>query len=779
MIDRGFLPSAALHRILLVVALGLTFASAGPTSARAQDPLYLVNDSTQVREVSFRFVGTQTFESSRLQQQIATAAPTFLTRFQNFFAFLPSVSRRTFPFDPVTLQKDVVRLRTFYNRQGFLEPEIDYPTSQFDTTSNSIHVIFTVEEGPPVIIQDTRFLPGDSTGYAVSQFSGPMRDRWIDFRDRTSFRLGERYTEFNRIDIEDDVRRWLRDQGYAFARVSSAADIDTTARTADIRFLVDAGPRARIDRIDVDGNTSVSRSVVLRELSFEEGDLFSATALKDGQRQLFGLNLFRVAIADVPDQPRDSTVTVRYRVREGKLRTVTGELGYGVQTGLSGSAQWAHRNFYGDARNFSAGLTAETGLLSQSNLLPGTFLSGGQEDRKLYRASISLNQPYLFNPRLSLTVSPFIQEQKVTGLAPADRFAGLNERQFGINTTLLYEILPFRTISLQHTLSRTQQFGPDAGPSGGSDAAGSLPETFLGQFQTGTDLFDRSIFTLTGTFGQTDDFINPTQGFLLRPTLRAGGVVGSRLVESDVQFVSASVEASGYLPVSDAVDLAGRITAGRLWPLADSREAFRTTPTEDNVLALASAENRFDNFLFTAGGGTDLRGWPPQQAGPKFVRQSDGVVQYAYEAIGATSKVGVNLEARLPFPGLGSSWRTAVFLDGAYLSDDGYDLAPQVTFRERTGGTPDFDARISTERSQILVGTGAGVRYETPVGFLRVDLAVKLTPDRLDLRNPVTVGSNLETESGENGRPEPIPVSATDTRFIRNFRLHFGIGRTF
>ncbi len=754
--------------------LGLLLAVAAGRPAAAQDPLYLVNDSTQVRDLSFQFVGTQTFETSRLRNQIATSAPSFLTRVQNVFAFLPSVSRQTFPFDPLTVQRDVARLRTFYNRHGFLSPRIDYPVSQFDTTSNTIHVIFTVREGPPVVIQDVRFLPADGTGYAVEQFAGGMRSRWISFRDRTSFQLGERYTEFKRVQIEDRVRTWLRDEGFAFAQVSSFVSIDTTARTADLRFLVDAGPRARIDRIAVDGNTTVSRSVVLRELSFAEGDVFSASALKDGQRQLFGLNLFRVAIADVPDQPRDSTVTVRYRVREGKLRTVTGELGYGVRTGLSGTAQWSHRNFFGDARNFSAGLTAETGLLSQPNVLPGTFLSGGQEDERLYRASVSLNQPYFFHPRLSLTVSPFVQEQKVTSLAPADRFGGLNERQFGVNTTLLYEIFPFRTVSLQHTLSRTQQFGPDAGA-----GSGTLPDAFLDPFRTGTDLFDRSIFTLTGTFGRTDDFINPTRGFLIRPTVRVGGIVGSRVVASDVQFVSASFEASGYLPVSDAVDLAGRITAGRLWPLQDSREAFRTTPTEDNVLALASAENRFDNFLFTAGGGTDLRGWPPQQAGPKFVRQSDGVVQYAYEAIGATSKIGVNLEARLPFPGLGASWRTAVFLDGAYLSDDGYDLAPQVTFRERTGGTPDVDARISTERSQILVGTGAGIRYETPVGFLRVDLAVKLTPDRLDLRNPVTVGNNLEAEDGETGRPEPVPVSATDTRFIRNFRLHVGIGRTF
>ena len=759
---------------------GLVGVTGGP-KAQAQDPLYLVNDSTRVRALSFRFVTSQTYEASRLKQQIATGAPTLFTKIRNVFSFLPGIQKRRFPFDPVTLQKDVVRLRSFYNQHGFLQPQIDYPTSQFDTTSNSIHVIFTIREGPPVIIQDTRFVQGDSTGYAVQQFSGDLRSRWIDFRDRTSFRIGERYTEFSRVQIEDQVRTWLRDQGFAFAQVSSLADIDTTANTADIRFLVDTGPRAHIDRIVVEGNESVSRSVVLRELPFQAGDLFSATALKDGQQQLFGLNLFRVALADVPNQPRDSTVTVRYRIREGKLRTVSGELGYGVQTGLSGSSQWTHRNFLGDARNLTVGLTAETGLFSQPEILSGTFFSGGgQEDEKLYRTSVTLNQPYLFNPRLSATISPFIQESKIDGLDEApDRFLGLNERQFGINSTLLYEILPFRTVSLQHTLTRTQQFTPTT-----SNSSSALPDSLLEEFGTGRNQFDRSVFSLSGTFGRTNDYINPSRGFLIQPSVQVGGVLGSQVVKSDVQFVSAQLEASGYLPVTDNLDLAGRVTAGRLWPLDESREAFTTPPTDDNILDLVNAENRFEDFLFYAGGGTDLRGWPPQLAGPKFLRRSSGISPYVYEPIGATTKISLNLEARLPFPGLGSSWRTAIFLDGAFLSNNDLDLAPQALYKRDRFSTPDFDAAISSERQQLLVGTGVGMRYETPVGFLRIDVAYKVNSDRLDLRNPIEVGQALEvTERDQNddnpANDAPVPIRSVDQSFLRNFRIHFGIGRSF
>jgi outer membrane protein insertion porin family len=138
---------------------------------------------------------------------------------------------------------------------------------------------------------------------------------------------------------------------------------------------------------------------------------------------------------------------------------------------------------------------------------------------------------------------------------------------------------------------------------------------------------------------------------------------------------------------------------------------------------------------------------------------------YAYRPIGARSKLGVNLEVRLPFPGLGASWRTAVFVDAAYLDTGELNLVPPSNVAGVLAG-PDGEA-VTTDPSQLLVGTGAGLRYQTPFGFLRLDLAFKLTPDRFDLRRPESVGA--EVTRGE-------PASA---RPIRRFRLHFGIGRSF
>jgi outer membrane protein insertion porin family len=726
--------------------------------AIAQDPLYLVDESTTVRGLSFRFVGDQTFAAERLRQQIATEAPGTLHRLRDWFDFLPLIRSSTFPFDPITLQKDVARLRRFYQQNGFLSPSIDYPLAQFDTTSNSIHVIFTIEEGPPLIIQDTGFFTADSTSYAVTQFAGARRDAWASFRNEAAFDLGNRYTEFRRVQIEDEVRTWLRDQGYAFATVRSAARIDSSAHTADIRFFVDPGPQARFGDVLVEGNRSISQSVVLRELPFEPGDSFSASKIAQGQRQLFGLNLFRVALADVPDQPRDSSVTVRYRVREANMRTLSGQVGFGAQTGVTTEGSWTHRNFLGQARTLTVGLTAESGLPENPPAFLPNFLSGTttQEPSRLFGATVTLRQPYLFTPRLSASLSPFIRERLNNKLAAdTTRFLDLNERQFGVTTTLVYDLRPFQTLSLQHSFARTEQFTPVD--------LDDPDDTTL----AGADLFDKSVLTVSGTFGTTDDFLDPQRGVILRPSASLGGAI----MQSDVEFVRTSTEVSGYLPLSGAVAGALRIFGGRLWPLGDSRDAL-TVPLsapDDRIVTNVTAQNRFSDFLFYTGGGSNVRGWSPQVGGGKILRPSsiaqDGFV---YEPIGGRTRAGLNVELRFRLPGLGDTWQAATFFDTAYIGEGDLNLTPSPRAADVLR-RPD-ERPVASTPDQWIAGTGAGLRVQTPIGVLRLDLAYKLNPDELDLRRPRDVARAVQ-----NGRP----VSSVEPRFIRRFRLHFGIGRAF
>lgn len=733
-------------RIVLVLLATLLAVSA--ETARAQDPLALVDQNTQVQGIDLRFVDTQTFDAERLRQQMATQAPSGWDRWKRR---LPLLQSDPHPFDPVVFQRDIARLRQFYRDNGFPSPSIDYPATQFDAASNRIRLVITINEGEPLRIQDALFLDAAGERYAAAAFTGQQQEAWQAFQEATIVELGSRYTEFKRSQLEDEVARWLRNQGYAFARVTSSVDTDTEARTADLRFFVDPGPLTRVGAIQISGNESVERRVVERSVPLKPGDVFSADALAEGQRNLFNLNLFRVALADVPDQPRDSLVTVRYRVREANMRTLAGEVGYGTAVGITAEGRWSHRNFLGNARSFTASLVAETGYPNDARFLPA-FLAGtggGTITERRFRGSVLLREPYIWGPHLSASVEPFGEIRRNPRLPGVQSGRlGINEFTVGFDTRLTYEIFRFRTVTLQHSLQRRRQYVPDALQSGTLDPTDPLNSG-------ASSGFNRSVFTLSANLGRTDDYVNPSVGFLVRPTAELAGA----LIPSGTQYGKLALEVSAYQPLTPTIDLAGRLFAGRVIPFGTSRRALQADPS----LRTSIFRNRFTDVLFYSGGGTDLRGWPLNQAGGKFINQSDeGVAASLFTPIGGMSKLALNTELRLPFPGLGSAWRTALFADAALLDTHGFTLVPAPS--------SDAESRFRTTTGRVRIGVGTGVRYETPFGFLRFDIAVPLNPDPLDIRAPEAVSDALR----DNRSP-----TAVEPSFTRRFRLHVGIGRAF
>lgn len=717
-------PGARPAGLLPAGLLALLFLFGLSPTAWAQVPLSFVNEETTVRAVSFKFVDQQTFEDDLLVEQIATKGPGFWDRVKRL---LPLVSATRYPFSPVELQKDVVRLRRFYERHGFLHPSIDYPTSQLDSARNSIHVIFTIREGPPLIIQDVGFYGNDGS-YAYEQFKDPLRGEWIGFRDATTVEVGSRYTEFERARIQGAVQSWLQNQGFAFAQVQSDVTIDSTANTADIRFRVDPGPRAYVEDILIEGNETVSDEVLLRELPLKKGQLFSYKRMLRGQREIFSLNLFRVALADVPEQPVDSSVVVRYRVREAQLRNVSAQSGYALDNGVTLQGDWRHRNFMGGARQLSVSSLFRSGYGAR---VPAAAQAASP---RRFTTTVSLRQPYLFTTHLSSIVSPFyVWEDN-----PVQR---VRYQEVGLNTTLVYEIFPFRPISLQHTFSRS--FGDTQGLNL------TLPDATT---PDRLDIYDRNLFSVSATLGKVDDFFNPKSGFLLRPFAE----VAPSALNTKVQYYKLSSEVVGYQPLGRTLAVSGRLFAGRVWPLGESRNQ------EDPRI-----EARFDRVRFYAGGSNDVRGWPSNLLGPvrlDTLRNSDGSIarldyfdtpadstddipDVRFEPLGGLGKLAANLEFRLPFPGLGPAWSTAVFVDAGQVS-------PAARFR--------FD--------DLQFGVGSGIRYETLVGYIRLDLGFKVNPRLTDLHSPE------EIWLFQQGLIERSELKAG---LMNRLRLHLSIGQAF
>jgi len=682
---------------LIPVALAILLAGSAKLWAQVSDDLFLIDQETEIRRVTFS--GNETFDHFTLEDQIVSR---FVKAWPKFFDRLTFWNKQHVYFNPVELQKDVARLRRFYNRMGFLETSVDYNVI-FDQDENNVHTQFQIDEGPPLLILDIQFLSPDGQRAAV-QFEGEDKDRWIDFRQQNvSLSSGDRFSEFESLRIQDRITTWLRAQGYAFAEVSDQVDLDVIYNVVDLQYIIDAGPPTTVGKITIEGERSVEDNVVLRELPFQEGDRFNYKSLVTGQRDLFGLDLFRYAIAELPPQNPDSTVDILIRLEQAKETVLRAETGYATTDGVNLKTEFLKRNFMGAARKLSLQSTWKTGLYSIS--------SSGIRNEERQEVSLSLLQPFLFNRRTSLIAAPFYTRL----------FSSATQGQeFGFKSTLIYDIHQFRNVSLLYTFARAKPF---------SGAFGLNPDIGTGE-QDLIRFYNKSILRLSGDFGKKDNYLAPEDGFGVRPFIEfAGGIIAS-----DVEYLKTGIELTRYQPIGNHQIIAGRLYGGHIMPFGKT-----STPSAD-----ATDDERFDTIRFYSGGPNDVRGWVKDGLGIKTVVQDSSVSSlYRYEPEGGLSKISGNLEFRSRIPRLSSNWQGVVFFDFGQV-------------REKN---------LSLKLSDFNYGTGMGIRFKNPLGYLRFDLGYKLNPFETDINSARSINDGIRDSDSK--------------RFLRRFEPHISIGHAF
>jgi translocation and assembly module TamA len=184
----------------------------------------------------------------------------------------------------------------------------------------------------------------------------------------------------------------------------------------------------------------------------------------------------------------------------------------------------------------------------------------------------------------------------------------------------------------------------------------------------------------------TDDRLNPSRGGIARVAADlASGALGS-----DVEYVRGEIEGRWYARWRSAV-WATRLRAATFLPFGE------TEPEEIPI-----TERLF------LGGSDTVRGFDLQRLGPLDAED---------EPVGGTTSLVGNLELRVPLRGNLSG---VVFVDGGLV-----DLEP-LRFR----------------LADVRYASGVGLRFDTPVGPLRADVAVLLNaPDEEDrVRLHLSVG---------------------------------------
>lgn len=708
----------------MLSAHGLGAQEAGGPRAPDGPSLLLVDTETRIESVGFRFVSGTALNEQDLRAEVATQPAGPLTGIQDALDFIPIIRTPTRPlFSPLSLQKDVLRIRRQYTRAGFPDAVVDYE-ARLDTATNRISIDFVVDQGLPLVVDSVsvRFAeevasPGDIDPEPTSgPWAGELARDWDAQLGRLARARGNRLSDAERVRLEIETAHWFLDRGYPWASVRSEPG-DTTERAVDLELVVTPGPRARVDSVVVEGQQRLGDAIVRREIPIEPGDWYDENAVAAGEAELYELELIRRALGGVAQgQPRDTTVTLRYRVEEALPRTIWGRAGWRSEAGVAGEAHWTHRNFFGGARTLTGSMAVETGWAA---LEPERGWSAG--------TSASLRQPYLFHTRVSGTVGPFLRARD-----------DIRDRSFlfGAEAAAIYKAAALEMLTLQVEVARL----------GVSNALELLPVAELVGRGTRdySPSFVRSLVRLTGSYGFLDDRLDPHRGYLVQPAVEVAG-------PGDVQYFRMSIEALGAVPISRRTGIFARVAAGRVYPFGKSD---LTVPNLGREVAVG-----LHDALFTAGGTSDVRGWGNGMLGPKmpdvrFHEDTGTSIINRYVPVGGLARLTGSLELVLPFPLLSGSHRTFVFLDAGRVWTPGPYLAPP-------------DPGLGEERWGY--GTGAGMQIGTPFGPVRLSVGYKLNPSRLDLLAPEDVARTLAA-GGD--------ISTLPTESIRRWHLHLAIGRT-
>jgi outer membrane protein insertion porin family len=194
---------------------------------------------------------------------------------------------------------------------------------------------------------------------------------------------------FRTSKLRDDISGLTEvygDQGYAFVNVTPDTSVNPADKTVDVSYKVSKGPAVTIDKIEITGNTKTRDKVIRRELRLQEQQRFSGSALRKSQERLRRLGYFE-----------DVNITTRKADAEDKLDVIVD-----VREGNTGA--------------FSAGAGISSGesflfnvRLSESNLFGRGQAVVFNADFGSIRRNISLSftEPYFLDTQLTLGLDAF------------------------------------------------------------------------------------------------------------------------------------------------------------------------------------------------------------------------------------------------------------------------------------------------------------------------------------------------------------------------------------
>ncbi|HET9346825.1 MAG TPA: outer membrane protein assembly factor BamA, partial [Candidatus Limnocylindrales bacterium] len=462
------------------------------------DLVFEINEGPVTRVQRIIFLGNRAFSDATLRGQIQTTE----SRWYRLFT-----SDDT--YDPDRLAFDQELLRRFYLSRGYADFNVLSAIAELTPDGERFFITFTVEEGPRYDFGEVRV---DSRLRDVAPQA---------LAQQVTTRRGEVY---NANQVEDSIvalTERLGELGYAFVEVEPRLEKNRDARTVDLTYVINEGPRVYVERIDIVGNVRTLDEVIRREFRLAEGDPFNTALLRRSRQRIQNLGYFEtVEMQTLPGSIPDRTA-IEVQVAERSTGELSFGAGYSPSEGLLADVRIRERNLLGRGQDLRAGAT----------------VSG-----RTQQIDLSFTEPYFLDRDLAAGFDLF---RRTTDFQDESSF---DRTRTGGTLRASYPL----TEQLRHSLRYTLRY--DEIEDVDDDAS-----IFIQQ-EEGDAL--TSLIGHTLTYDTRDNQFLPSEGYLLRVSQDLAGLGG------DSQFLRHEVTASYYYPLFPDVVFNLAVDAGNVFGYA-------------------------------------------------------------------------------------------------------------------------------------------------------------------------------------------------------------------
>ncbi len=171
----------------------------------------------------------------------------------------------------------------------------------------------------------------------------------------------------DRLAFEKDmhtIRMAYSEKGYIFSDISPEMEYRDDAGIVDITVRIRESTIARVEKINIRGNTTTKDKVIRRELNIQPGEAFDSRKIQRSREKMMNLGFFQdVKVTTEPGSTPAEQVLV-FEVEERHTGTISLGAGYSSVDNLMGYLQLTEANLFGNGQSVS--LQWELGGMRQS-----------------------------------------------------------------------------------------------------------------------------------------------------------------------------------------------------------------------------------------------------------------------------------------------------------------------------------------------------------------------------------------------------------------------------